>query len=330
MAPGRVAALGQRLREAARDNLLGDAARAFDARSARAAAPAAPQAEAVRAGAEAWARLVAKACDEYDFAELPLPTRQLRARDVAAQEGFLLVQLVKTVVKEQEGFGEEEEEEQGEGERVLHPHSLVQLATGEVFGVEPDGGPAWGEGPRASVLAPATLPLALNEKSGMLRLFGATIAELVLSLEAPVDLPDAFGETALMQAAACGHRDLVRWLLQRGGANANATTRAGATALLLAVDRGSPAHEDVARVLVGEGGADVNAANRWGVTPLHLAAFRGLLAMARLLIELGADQELRDHKGHAPRDYTAEDTCLRSADGTSHYDAELEAMLRAP
>lgn len=50
-----------------------------------------------------------------------------------------------------------------------------------------------------------------------------------------------------------------------------------------------------------EKGADVNAANNYGMTALHYAAYwGGSIACMKLLIEHGADLDLKDVSGHTP------------------------------
>ena len=47
---------------------------------------------------------------------------------------------------------------------------------------------------------------------------------------------------------------------------------------------------------------DVNARNRYGTTPLHLASKRGTLEFVRLLIDHGADIDLKDNEGRTAFD----------------------------
>lgn len=53
---------------------------------------------------------------------------------------------------------------------------------------------------------------------------------------------------------------------------------------------------EVARLLLDKG-ADVNAVNVWGRTPLMLAAFWGTPSLIKLLLNSGADPDLRDQDG---------------------------------
>ncbi|KAL8416342.1 hypothetical protein RB596_006774 [Gaeumannomyces avenae] len=112
------------------------------------------------------------------------------------------------------------------------------------------------------------------------------------------------GQTPLHAAAAGNHIEVVRRLVAAGTA-VNPVNEYGATPLLLAVRAG---HEAVARDLLGPGAAPAEVpsrANRRTPTALWHAIDRGLLDLARLLIERGADpmREIDDSRS----------TCLHHA-----------------
>jgi ankyrin repeat protein len=102
------------------------------------------------------------------------------------------------------------------------------------------------------------------------------------------------GLTALMWAAHDPAK--VRRLL-RSGANANAEAKSGHTALILAA--GYDGASESVRLLL-DAGANVNATVREGIipaaTPLVRAAMRGDLAVAKLLLDRGAALESGDGK----------------------------------
>ena len=86
----------------------------------------------------------------------------------------------------------------------------------------------------------------------------------------------------------------------RGGRKAGADTEAkesirGGTPLHSAAGNG---HEAVARLLL-EAGADPNTKGIYGGTPLHDAAY-GHASVARLLLEAGADLNAKDNEGETP------------------------------
>lgn len=93
------------------------------------------------------------------------------------------------------------------------------------------------------------------------------------------------GETPLMRAAARGHEDVVRVLLD-AGADACARRADGFTPLILAVFFG---HEGVVRLLV-ERGADASARTGLGTTAARWAEARGFASMAEVLRDAEASR----------------------------------------
>ena len=102
-------------------------------------------------------------------------------------------------------------------------------------------------------------------------------------------------EGEMLRAAADGNLFKVDRLLS-GGANVNAKTPEGATALMGAVYYG---YEQTSRLLM-ERGADVNAKTDGGVTALHYAAQQGHTAIARDLLSKGADPDPVSAAGNTP------------------------------
>ena len=93
-----------------------------------------------------------------------------------------------------------------------------------------------------------------------------------------------YGDTALIDAAARGHSDTVRALLEKGG-EVDARDNAGRTAL---TDAALGGYTDTVRLLL-EKGANVNTSDTEGWTPLFWAAFSRRSDTVRLLLEKGAD-----------------------------------------
>jgi uncharacterized protein len=103
-----------------------------------------------------------------------------------------------------------------------------------------------------------------------------------------VDLPgENEGYTALMIASNYGFSDMVELLL-KSGANVNAQTTGGMTALALSI---SPKEEEAARIVsqLLAAGADVNLASGGGNTPLMEAAYQGNTTVLKVLLKAGAD-----------------------------------------
>jgi len=100
-----------------------------------------------------------------------------------------------------------------------------------------------------------------------------------------VDIEKSDGSTPLMLAAAMGHTDAVRVLLD-AGANVEAVGRMGATSLMMAASLG---HIEVVNVLI-QHGADINKKHSYaGTTALHFAAEVGHVEVIRALCRAGAD-----------------------------------------
>ena len=120
---------------------------------------------------------------------------------------------------------------------------------------------------------------------------GPRLEALLVENPAGVNLRDRRGGvTPLMHAAALGSLDTMRLLLDKG-ADVNAKSAAGATALMWAA-------ADPAKVkLLVERGADVKAVSESGRTALLLAAMSDRSAeTVRLLLERGADAKVLDRE----------------------------------
>jgi ankyrin repeat protein len=118
--------------------------------------------------------------------------------------------------------------------------------------------------------------------------FGRT-ARLKAILDDDRTLTDAYasdGFFPLGLAAFYGHEEAVRLLLARGASpNLAARNALKVAAIHAACAAGSLA---IARALI-DAGADVNAVQQAGFTPLHAAAMTGQVELARLLVDRGAD-----------------------------------------
>lgn len=116
-----------------------------------------------------------------------------------------------------------------------------------------------------------------------------------------VNAPDTQGWTPLMLASSRGHIAVVAWLLEHG-ACPHTQDLDGFTALTHAATgrRGKP---EVLRMLLERGGADPNVACAWGSTPLMEAAALGFEERVRVLLALhprerkGGEGEAEKKKG---------------------------------
>lgn len=106
----------------------------------------------------------------------------------------------------------------------------------------------------------------------------------------------AYGQTALMAAASQGDTEVVRMLLD-AGAHINARKEDGFTPLICAVFFG---HTDVVRLLL-RSGADLNATDALGSTAQRWASSRGLPEIVQLL------NEAKSHPPKKPRRVSTQD-----------------------
>ena len=104
-----------------------------------------------------------------------------------------------------------------------------------------------------------------------------------------VDAEDGNGNTPAWVAFAAGQSDLARFLLEEGGADLDAACEDGKTYLHQAAQRKSA--DDVAWLLAHK--ASVKAKDRFSDSPLHAAAAAGAWRIGRVLIDSGADVNAR-------------------------------------
>jgi N-acyl-D-amino-acid deacylase len=135
-------------------------------------------------------------------------------------------------------------------------------------------------------------PRAANDDGATALLWSVDDRDKVEALLAAGANPKASassGFTPLIAAANChANAPIVRMLLDHG-ADANQSTPTGTTALLLA-----PGSDPDSVKLLLDRGADVRAKNSGGFTALHVAASRGDAKSAQLLLDAGADPNVRD------------------------------------
>lgn len=115
------------------------------------------------------------------------------------------------------------------------------------------------------------------------------------------------GYTPLHVACLFGHQSLAGFLLGRSAlVNSNADNKVGATPLHCVVAfRDELAAERLVHLLLDHG-AELNAITRDGQTALHHAVARGSVILSRSLVLAGADPFLKDKFGRAPVDLAKE------------------------
>lgn len=133
------------------------------------------------------------------------------------------------------------------------------------------------------------------------------IVKILLSFEANEHIPDELGYFPLHNAASFGEQDLLELFLQRGHDPTKLSTSPDdigqqETALHSAVSGGSPS---IVRLLV-KSGVSVNCLNYPGLqTPIYSSVLNRKLEVTELLIELGADVNVKDAAHISPLHHAA-------------------------
>jgi uncharacterized protein len=117
------------------------------------------------------------------------------------------------------------------------------------------------------------------------------------------------GATILMRAVKANDFDAMHNLLAAGANPALGMTNGSCPVLVLATLRGNTDKVIAMLRTLAEKGANLNAANkRGGDTALHIAVKAGNNPLVRALLELGADQTIKDSNGKTPLDVAKEET----------------------
>lgn len=123
----------------------------------------------------------------------------------------------------------------------------------------------------------------------------AATVDVLLAAKADPERRNRFGDSAMMLAALNGHFGIAKALRVKGAG----VDGSGWTPLIYAATGG---HDDIVRWLLGEG-ADVNAASPNGTTALMMAVRENRYSTAILLIARGANVNHRNENGASALDW---------------------------
>eukprot|EP00559_Dactyliosolen_fragilissimus_P007848 CAMPEP_0184863496 /NCGR_PEP_ID=MMETSP0580-20130426/11298_1 /TAXON_ID=1118495 /ORGANISM="Dactyliosolen fragilissimus" /LENGTH=920 /DNA_ID=CAMNT_0027361861 /DNA_START=180 /DNA_END=2942 /DNA_ORIENTATION=+ len=112
-----------------------------------------------------------------------------------------------------------------------------------------------------------------------------------------VDMISTTGFTAVIIAAAHGHTDAVKYLINQSGADAKLVHDNGVTSLMYAAASG---HVETMKVIVQDGGVDVNSLHTNGGSALIEASTAGAADAIQFLIQNGANYDILDLDGVTP------------------------------
>ena len=133
------------------------------------------------------------------------------------------------------------------------------------------------------------------------------VVKLLVKAGAGVRATDNDGNTCLMCASSEGHTETVRYLVGLPEVDLSHKVNDGWSALHCAADL---KHADVVKVLI-DAGADIEIKDDTGHSLLHWACRSGALDVVKLLAKAGAGVRVTDNQGH---------TCLMCASAQGHTD----------
>ena len=133
------------------------------------------------------------------------------------------------------------------------------------------------------------------------------MAKVLLDYNASINTQDSVGNTLLHYAAIFGRVDIVKLFLQKKDTFKDEQSKNGYTPLNLAVSHIHPDHSnekqqiEIAKLLIDAfpHWMDING-EREGYYPLHNAIVKNSLNMVKLLVEKGANLEVKNSKGQTP------------------------------
>lgn len=122
------------------------------------------------------------------------------------------------------------------------------------------------------------------------------LASLLVSAGADVNAQTQTGRTALQFAVVGSHLDLIRFLIEKG-ADLSERDAEGTSALDDAVWRGSL---EATAILLAKGARLNEAETKTGATPINEAAYRGETQLIHYLLQFGPNLGIPDKRGYTP------------------------------
>lgn len=110
-----------------------------------------------------------------------------------------------------------------------------------------------------------------------------------------IHIADERGATPMLAALKRGYT-VIAGILLKAGSDVNAPDRLGLTPLLVACGKASEGYRNITEILIRKG-ARINVRDPLGNTPFLLAVSGGMLDIAALLLERGADPKAVNRKG---------------------------------
>ena len=146
----------------------------------------------------------------------------------------------------------------------------------------------------------AGTPLATQDDAGQTALHLAAVAgkvelvKVLLAAQAPTHIKDTNGWTPLDAAIQAKQADCIHWLLPDKTAPAHPER-----GLAITLHEAAATGNITALAALLETQTNLEARNELGLTPLQLAVTKGHLAAAALLVDKGADLNVRDPEGNS-------------------------------
>jgi uncharacterized protein len=129
------------------------------------------------------------------------------------------------------------------------------------------------------------------------------IAHLIYKAPEQINSFSEDGFTALGLASYFGHEEIIRYLILKG-AEVNLPSQNGLN--IYPIHSAVAANHDMIAKMLIEAGADVNVRQEKGITPLHSAAYNGNIELLIVLLEAGAEVNAETTEGKKPGDLAAQ------------------------